>query len=188
MTSLRLFGTDDAAAAERASSSHLFEIIARSQRYRAIGWPYATSVVLHSLAMISIVFLVRYLSHAPLPTPSPPNRTLAHTFVFAGPGVGRNNRPRAAHRAQHSDVVPIAIAGDVAPSPLPPARGDIRAPETSPIVDEKPPQPAFDPPIPAGESRLTARRGDPTEAGLGSAAAPTARGLPTGDVRPGGLG
>jgi TonB family protein len=187
MTSLRLFETDRAATVEHATS-HLFETRPRSERYRARGWPYATSVVLHSLVMISMVVLGHYLASAPRSTPSHHDLRIAHTFVFTGFSVGRNNRPRVVHKTQHSDAIPVAIAGDVAPAPLPPARGNSRTPDTSAIIDEKPPQPAFDPPIPAGEARLTGRRGDPTEAGLGSAATPNVRGLPTGEVKSGGLG
>jgi len=184
MTTLRLFETDGASTAGHATS-HLFEA-ARSERFRASGWPYATSVVLHSLAMISIVILGRYLMPAPRSTPSHQDRRVAHTFVFTGFGAGRNDRPRGRMK-QRLNAAPVAIASDVAPSPLPPARGDLRQPEPSSIVDEKPPQPAFDPPIPPGNARVTGRRGDPTEAGLGSSTT-TVRGLPAGEVKSGGLG
>src|SRR5215831_17545742 len=148
MTNLRLFETDSGATAEHTTTSHLFETPPRSERYVAGGWPYATSMVLHSIAMISIVILGRYLTQAPPPIPSHPNRKLVHTFVLTGFGVGRNNRPRAA-KTQHPDAVTVAAANDVAPAPSPPpARGDSSTLETRSIVDEKPPQPAFDPPIP----------------------------------------
>src|SRR5215475_8958920 len=185
MTNLRLFETDSAATAEQATSN-LFEPSLRSEPYRASGWPYATSVVLHSIAMTVIVILGHYLTQAPPSIPTPPNRKLTHTFVFTAFGPGRLNRARTA-KTQHPDAVSVAAANEVAPAPSPPARGDSSALETRPTVDEKAQQPAFDPPIPAGESRLTARRGDPTEAGLGTAA-PNARGLPTGEVKSGGLG
>lgn len=184
MTSLRLFETDRPATAKNATS-HLFETPPRSERYRASRWPYGASMVAHSLAMVAIVTLTRYLTVAPPPTPAHHVRRLDRTFVFTTFGPGRMKR---LPRKTQLSASPIAIAGDVAPSPLPPARGDLRAPEKSSIVDEKPPQPAFDPPIPAGESRITGRRGDPAEAGLGSGAAPSVRGSPTGEVKSGGLG
>ena len=183
MTSLRLFETDGEAAED--ATSHLFETPPHSERYRASGWPYAISVVLHTMVLISLVILGRYLVQPPRPTPSRHIRRFTHAFVFTGFG-GDNNRPRVAHSTQHSKDVP-AIVGDAALAPLPPARGDSPAPETSSVVDEKPPRPAFDPPIPAGDSRMVGRHGDPSEAGLGSATA-NVRGLPTAEIRSGGLG
>jgi TonB family protein len=184
MTSLRLFETDGAAAEH--ATSQLFDTPPHSERHRASGWPYATSVVLHTMVIISLVVLGRYLVQPPRPAPSPPIPRLTHAFVFTGFG-GDNNRRRVAHSTRHSKDMPVAIFGDAALAPLPPARGDSPAPDTSSIVDEKPPQPAFDPPIPAGDSRMVGRRGDPSEAGLGSATA-NVRGLPTGEIRSGGLG
>jgi protein TonB len=144
-------------------------------------------MLLHSLVMIVMVILGRYLMHPPPSTPSHQDLRVAHAFVFTGFGAGRNNRLRAGHARQRPDAVPVAIASDVAPSPLPPAHGNLREPDPSSIVEEKPPQPAFDPPIPTGNARLTGRRGDPTEAGLGSGAT-NVRGLPSGEVKSGGLG
>jgi protein TonB len=186
MTNLRLFENDGASTVEQAPS-HLFETPPRSERYRPSGWPYATSMVLHSIVMTLMVILGHYLtSQAPRSAPVPQSRKLVHTFVFTG--AGHNNRPRGAHKTLHADVVPVAVASDVAPSPLPPAPSDSRVLETRSIVDEKPQQPAFDPPIPIREARLTGRRGDPTEAGLGTAAARNVPGLLGGDVKSGGLG
>jgi len=182
MTSLRLFETDGAAAAESAPSSHhLFGTPSQRQRYRARGWPYAASGMLHALTIVSLVVLARALTPAPRPTPAPPTRTVAHTFVFSG-SRGGNNRPRGATR--HSTDAPVAVEAEASP----PARGEPRAPDTNPIVEEKPRQSAFDPPVPVADAqRLVARHVDPREAGFGSAT-PTARGLPTAEIRPGGFG
>jgi protein TonB len=186
MTSLRLFETDGAAVYADATS-HLFDTPSQSKRYRARGWPYATSVVLHAMMMTSLVILGRYLVQTPLPAPERPVRTVAHAFVFTGLRGDNSNQPRVVHSTRHSKDVLVAVAGDVAPAPLPPPRGDSLAPDTSSLVEEKPPQPAFDPPILPGHSRMVGRRGDPSEAGFGSATA-NVRGLPTGEIRPGGLG
>ena len=185
MTSLRLFETDGPVVAE-AATSHLFGTPSRGERYRKRGWPYAASAVFHGVAMISIVVLARALTPAPRPTPEPPPaRTVAHTFVFGGVRGNGNNRPRTLHRTQRSTDVPVAVAADADPAPLPPPR----APDPSPIVDEKPLLRAgFDPPVPAAEApRLVARHAEPREAGFGTATS-TARGLPSAEVRPGGFG
>src|SRR5262249_35437820 len=98
-----------------------------------------------------------------------------------------NSRPRRPTKTQRSRRVPAAIAAGVAAAPVPAALGDSRVADTSSIVDEKPPQRGFDPPIPARDASLRGRRGDPREAGLGSATV-SVRGSPTAEIRPGGLG
>jgi TonB family protein len=70
---------------------------------------------------------------------------------------------------------------------MPAALGDSRAADTSSITDQQPPKSAFDPPIPDGRASLQGRRGDPSEAGLGSATV-NVRGSPTAESKPGGLG
>src|SRR5215467_14863385 len=129
MTSLRLFETDRPATGKDATS-HLFETPPRTERYRATGWPYAASMVVHSLAMVAIVTLTRYLAVAPQPTPSHHLRRLDRTFVFTTFGPGRTKR---LSRKTQLSASPITVAADVAPSPLPPARGDVRPPDTSSI-------------------------------------------------------
>jgi len=81
----------------------------------------------------------------------------------------------------------VAIVGNVATAPVPPALRDSRVADTRAIADAKPLRSAFDPPIPARDAPLKGRRGDPSEAGLGSATV-TVHGSPTGEIRPGGLG
>jgi len=81
----------------------------------------------------------------------------------------------------------VAIVSDVAAAPSPGAPGDSRVADTRPIADEKPQKSAFDPPLPTGDASLRGRRGDPSEAGLGSATV-NARGSPTAEIKPGGLG
>ncbi len=186
MTSLRLFDIDRAATAEH-TTSRLFELRPRIARNGPRGWAYATSAGLHSLAIVAMVIFGRYLFDAPRPTPVHHNRMVAHTFVFRQFGAGRTGRPRALHANQHPATVAVAVASDVAPAPLPPARGDLRAPDPTSSVDEKPPQPAFDPPIPPGNAALRGRRGDPIEAGLGHGAT-NVRGLPEAEIKFGGLG
>ncbi len=181
MTTLRLSDTGGAAAADN-TTPHLFDTPPHIERYRARGWPYASSMVLHAAAIVSAVTLGHYLTPPPRSAPPRRGRTLAHTFVFTGGGTKHGRR-----MAPKTPELFAGVADDAAASPLPPARGDSLAPDTRTVVVEKPPQPAFDPAIPAGEARLSGRRGDPSEAGLGSAA-PTLRGVPAGDVAPGGLG
>ncbi|HET9830360.1 MAG TPA: TonB family protein [Vicinamibacterales bacterium] len=188
MTSLRLSEAGGATAAEVAST-HLFATAARvGERYRARGWPYAASAVFHGVALMSIVVLARALTVTPpppAPTPLDETRTVAHAFVFGG--VHESRRPRSVRATSRPADIPVVIPGDSIP--LPPTRGESRA-EASPTIDEKPLQrAALDPPVPvvASEPRMTARYGDPKEAGFGSAT-PVARGLPSAEVRPGGLG
>jgi TonB family protein len=76
---------------------------------------------------------------------------------------------------------------DVAAARVPAARGDSGVADRNSIADEKPLKSAFDPPIPAGDASLRGRRGDPSEAGLGSATV-NVRGSPTAEIRSGGLG
>ena len=186
MTSLRLFEAGGATAAEVATS-HLFDTTAQPNRYRPHGWPYAASVVFHGVALISIVALARTLTSTPpaTPTPSRETRTIAHAFVFGG--LHDSRRPRSVRATSRPADIPIVIPGD--PIPLPPTRGESGAQEAPPTIDEKPLHTAFDPPVPvvASEPRMTARYGEPKDAGFGSAT-PVVRGLPTAEIRPGGLG
>ena len=186
MTALQLFETDGAAAAGDATT-RLFATASRTERYRRNGWPYATSMLLHAMAMISIAILARNLTRPPHSTPSRQSRRIVHAFVFTGLRGGGNHRPHTVQKTLHSNDVPVAVADDATVTSLPPALGDSRAPDTSSLLDENPPQPAFDPPVPAGKSRLTSRRGDPTEAGLGSAT-PNPPGLPSGQIGSAGFG
>jgi TonB family protein len=186
MTSLRLSEAGGATAAEVAPS-HLFEAAVRGDRYRARGWPYAASAIFHGVALVSIVVLARALTEMPRPVPTPPaeTRTVAHAFVFGG--VHESRRPRSVRATSRPADIPVVIPGDSIP--LPPTRGESRV-EASPTIDEKPLQrAALDPPVPvvASEPRMTARYGEPKEAGFGSAT-PVARGVPTAEIRPGGLG
>jgi TonB family protein len=184
MTSLRLLETDGEPTAENATP-HLFETL-RSARYRRSRWPYDISVLLHAIALVSVVILARHLTPPPPPTPAPSIQEVASVFVL--PAVDFDNtRHRRSSKTQHSKRVPVAIAASVAAAPAPPALGGSRVADTSAIVDEKPSKSAFDPPVPAGDASLRGRRGDPTEAGLGSATV-NARGSPTAATGPGGLG
>jgi len=184
MTSLRLSEAGGATAAGTARS-HLFDTAVRG--YRARGWPYVASVVFHGVALISIVVLVRALTEKPPPAPTPPveTRTVAHAFVFGG--LNDSRRPRSVRATTRHADIPVVIPGD--PIPQLPTRGESRAQEERPTIDEKPQRAAFDPPVPviASEPRMAARYGEPKEAGFGSAT-PVARGLPMAEVRPGGLG
>jgi TonB family protein len=184
MTSRGLSETDKTATVKHAAS-HLFDTL-RRDRYRPRGWPYATSVIFHVMAIVSVVALARALTQTPpRPAPSHQDRALAHAFVFGG--FHDSQRPRAVRKTSHPADVPVVVAGDSIP--LPPTRGELREPHANSMVDEKPLQTAFDPPIPvvASEPRMAARYGEPREAGFGSAT-PTVRGLPAADIRPGGLG
>jgi TonB family protein len=191
MTSLRLFETDGAPIAED-KTSHLFDAPLRSVRYRRSRWPYDISVVLHAIALVSVVILPRYFTKPPPPPPAPPIRDVTSAFVFTrfDSDNSRQRRPGKTPRANNtprSKHAPAAIVADVA-APVRSAPGDSRVvADTTSIADEKPTKSAFDPPVPAGESRLQGRRGDPSEAGLGSATV-NVRGSPTAEIRPGGLG
>lgn len=183
MTSLRLLETDETQIAEDATS-HLFETLPSSRRYRRSRWPYDLSVVLHAIALVSVVSLARYLTPPPRPTPAPPIQKVASVFVLPTVGV-ENTRHRRSSRTPHPKQVPVAIVGHVAAAPAPAADSSVA--DTRPTADEKPATSAFDPPIPAGHARLQGRRGDPIEAGLGSATV-NVRGSPAAEIRPGGLG
>src|SRR5262249_35224283 len=97
-----------------------------------------------------------------------------------------NSRHRRPSKTQPSKRAPVAIVADVAAVPVPAALGESRIVDTRPILDEKPPKCAFDPPIPVGDASMRGRRGDPTEAGLGSATANVRS--PAAETRAGGLG
>src|SRR5215813_9184045 len=156
MTSLRLFETGSGLIA-RHTTSHPFET--RAPRYRRRRWPYDASVVLHAVALISMVSLARPRTQPPLP--ARPIQNVASAVVLPKTGVDKSGhrRPSATPRSKH---VPAAIA------------------------DEEPSTSAFDPPIPNGRrASLQGPPGDPSEAGLGSTV--NVRGSPTADSRPGGL-
>jgi TonB family protein len=184
MTSLRLFETGGALIAEDATS-HLFETPPPSERYRRSRWPYDISVILHAIALVSVVSLARYLTPPPRSTPAVPIEN--STSVFVLPKIGIDNSHRRSTKTQHVQPVPVTVMADVAAARVPAARGDSRVADRSSIADEKPLKSAFDPPIPAGDASLRGRRGDPSEAGLGSATV-NVRGSPTAEIRPGGLG
>jgi protein TonB len=194
MTSLRLFETDGGLIAPDRTS-HLFETPPRSQRYRRNRWPYDLSVVLHAIALVSVVILARYFTPPPPPAPpAPPLQNAASVFVLPQSSVEstpKSSPQRRSSRTPHPKQVPAAIKASVvaapAPAPAPVALEDSRVADTRSIVDEKPSRSAFDPPIPSGDARLKGRRGDPSEAGLGSATV-NVRGSPAGEIRPGGLG
>lgn len=183
MTNLRLFETDGASIAEDATP-HLFET-PPSQRYRRSRWPYDISVVLHVLALVSVVSLGRHLSRPPATAPAPHVRNVTSAFVLTTFGV-ENSPQRRPRKTPRSKPVPVAVRADVAAAPAP-ALGKSAVEETSPTADDKPQKSAFDPPLPTSEARLQGRRGDPAEAGLGSATV-NVRGSPNAEVRPGGLG
>jgi TonB family protein len=184
MTSLRLFEIGGALSAEDATS-HLFETPPRSERYRRSRWPYDISVLLHAIALVSVVSLARYLTPPPRPTPAVPIEN--GTSVFVMPTFGIDNSHRRSRKTQHTRPVPVAVMADVAAARGPAARGDSRVADRSSLADEKPLKSAFDPPIPVGDASLRGRRGDPSEAGLGSATV-NVRASPTAEIRPGGLG
>ena len=181
MTSLRLFETDGALIAEDATS-HPFERPPRSERHRPSRWPYDISVVLHAIALVSVVSLARSLTPPPRPMPAPLTRNVTSAVALTTFGVD-SSRHRRSSNIRHPRKFPVAIVGNVGAAPVPFARGDSRAADTR----SKPLRSAFDPPIPAGDASLRGRRGDPSEAGLGSATV-NVRGSPTAEVRPGGLG
>jgi periplasmic protein TonB len=185
MTSLRLFETDGGLIAPDRTS-HLFETPPGSARYRRSRWPYDVSVVLHAIALVSVVILARYFTPPPPPTPALSPQDVASVFVLPKSSV-ESSPHRRSSRTPHPKQVPAAIRADVAAAPAPVARVNSRVADTPAIADEKPPQTAFDPPIPAGDASLRGRRGDPSEAGLGSATV-NVRGSPTAEIRPGGLG
>jgi TonB family protein len=207
MTSLRLFETDAASIAvdttvslsgdntlslsgdKRLSlsgdkTSHLFET-PPGARYQRSRRGYDASVVLHAIALVALVVLARRVTPPP-PAPAPPVRDVTSTFVFTKFDVD-NRRPRRPAQTQRAKRVPAAIVAEVATAPVRSAPAEPRVADTPAIEDEKPVKSAFDPPIPAGDARLQGRRGDPREAGLGSATI-NVRGSPTTETRAGGLG
>jgi TonB family protein len=187
MTSLRLFERDSAAAAEGRPSG-LFERGPHSARYRLRGWPYATSMIVHAIVMTSLVILVRHFTEPP-PSPPPlpaPERTVAHAFVFSGLRVD-HRRPRGVRKTQRSTNAPVAVVGDAGPAPQPSARDESRVQETTAIVEDAPVRTAFDPPIQAGNARMTGRHGDPRETAFGTAS-PSVRASPAAEIRSGGFG
>ena len=140
MTSLRLFETGSVLIAQH-TTSHPFET--RPPRYRRSRWAYDASVVLHAVALISVVSLARPRTQPPLP--ARPIQNVASAVVLPKTGVDKSGhrRPSTTQRSKH---VPAAIA------------------------DEEPSTSAFDPPIPDGRrASLPGPRGDPSEAGLESA-------------------
>jgi TonB family protein len=190
MTSLRLFETGGVLGVliGDETTPHLFETPSRSGRYPRSRWPYATSAVLHAVTLVFVVSLARYLTPPPRPAPPAPIQHVANAFILPkfGVDISRQRRSSKTPRARPASV---AIVGNVAPTPapMPAALGDSRVVDTRSIADEKPAKSAFNPPIPVGEASLRGRRGDPTEAGLGSATA-NVRGSPVAEAKAGGLG
>jgi periplasmic protein TonB len=185
MTSLRLFETGGARIVN--ATPHFFETPLLGERYRRSHWAYDTSVVLHATALVLVASLARYLTPPPSPTPpASPIQDVTSVFVLPKFGVDNSRHPRSS-KIQHSRKLPVTIAGDVAQAPLPPPLPESRVADTRPIPDETPPKSAFNPPIPAGDASLRGRRGDPSEAGLGSATV-NMRGSPAAEIRPGGIG
>jgi TonB family protein len=184
MTRLRLFETRGVPIAEE-TTSHRFETPPPGAPYRRSRWPYDVSVVLHAVAVLSVVSVARHLTPPPRPLPARPIQNVTSPFVLPTLAVDKGGHRRAS-KAQRSKHVP-AIAGDVAAAPAPAALGDSRVADTSSIADEEPPKSAFDPLIPDGRASLPGRRGDPSEAGLGNATW-NVRGSPTAKSKPGGLG
>jgi protein TonB len=185
MTSLRLFETDGATIAEN-TTSRLFETPPPSVRYRRSRWPYDISVVLHAMALVLVVNLAWHLTPPPPAAPAPPIQNFTSAFILPTFGVDESRR-RPSSRALHPKHVPVAIAASVGAPPAPPALGGSSVVDTSSIAVEQPSKSAFDPPIPAGDASLRGRRGDPSEAGLGSATV-NVRGSPAAATGPGGLG
>jgi TonB family protein len=188
MTRLRLFDSGSAVDAEGAASL-LFGTPPNTVPYRRRGWPYATSMIVHAIVTTSLVILVRHFTQPPPSPPLPPpqeNRTVAHAFVYSGFRVD-HRRPRGVRKTQHSANALVVAAGDTAPAPLPPARDESRVPETSAIVEDTPVRTVFDPPIPAGNARMTGRHGDPRETDFGTASA-SVRASPAAEIRSGGFG
>jgi len=186
MTSLRLFGTGGELIAED-TTSRLFRTPPRSERYQRSRWPYSASVALHAMALVSVVSLARYLTPPPRPAPAPPVRNITSTFVVTTFGLDTSRHRRTSNIRHPRQLPPAAIVGKVAAAPGPPPAAESRVADTTPVADEKPPKSAFDPPIPVGDASLQGRRGDPTEAGLGSATVNGHRSA-TAEIRPGGLG
>ena len=178
MTSLRLFETGGALIAEDATS-HPIET--RPVRYRRSRWAYDASVVLHAVAVILVVSLARHRTQPPLPA-----RPIQNASVLVRPGVDKSGQRRPS-RTRRSTHVPAAIAGAVAATLVPAAPRDSRVADTSSIADEEAPTGAFDPPIPDVHASLQGSRGEPSEAGLGSAIV-NVRGSSTADSMPRGLG
>ena len=89
------------------------------------------------------------------PLPPPPSQNVAHTFVFSGLRVDLK-RPRGVRKTQRSPRAPIVVPGEAGPAPLPSARNDSRVAETKAVVADTPVKIAFDPPIQAGNARMTA--------------------------------
>jgi len=193
MTSLRLFESGGALITADTTShrfeTRLFETPPPSARYRRSRWPYDASVVLHAVALVSVVILARHLTPPPRPLPAHPIQDVTSAFVLPTFAVDTSLHRRRSSKTSRSRPVPSAIARDVAAVPMPAALGDSRVADTSAIAEQKPQKSAFDPPIPDGRASLQGRRGDPTEAGLGSATV-NVRGSPSpaAEIRPGGLG
>ena len=185
MTSLRLFGTGGELTAEDATS-RLFTTPPRREPCQRSRWPYATSVALHAMALVSVVSLARYLTPPPRPTPAPPVRNVTSTFVVTTFGL-ESSRHRRSSTMRHPTQPPVAIVGDVAAVPGPPPATESRVADAIPVAEETPQKSAFDPPIPVGDASLQGRRGDPTEAGLGNATVNGHKSA-TAEIRPGGLG
>jgi TonB family protein len=139
MTSLRLFETGGVVIAQR-TMSHPFETRPPRARDRRSRWPYDASVLLHAVALISVVSLARHRAQTPLPAGPLPNN--ASGVVLPGRDVDKSGYGRPG-RTQRFRRVPTVIA------------------------DEEPSKSAFDPPIPDGRRASLQGYRDPSEAGLG---------------------
>jgi TonB family protein len=137
MTSLRLFETGGVLIAQH-TTSHPFETRPPRARDRRSRWPYDASVVLHVVALISVVSLARHRAQPPVPAGPLPN--VASAVVLPRPDVDKSGHRRPS-RTQRSRRVPAVIA------------------------DEEPSKSAFDPPLPAGRRASLQGYGDPSEAG-----------------------
>ena len=147
MLSLRWIEIGGGVLIAEHTTSHLFETPPRSERYPPSRWPYGSSVVLHAMALVSVVSLARSLTPPPRPTPEPPIQHVTNVFVLPKFGVD-TTRHRPSRQTQPSKRVPVAVVGDVAAAPVPAALGDSHVVDTSSIADEKPPKSAAGPPIP----------------------------------------
>ncbi len=91
MTSLRLFEIGGASIAEDATS-RLFKT---PLRYRRSRWPYDISVVLHAVALVSVVNFAWYLTPPPPPAPAPPIKNFTSAFILPTVAVDDSQRRRS---------------------------------------------------------------------------------------------
>src|SRR5215471_9526716 len=112
MLSLRMIETGGGVLIAEHTTSHLFETPPRCERYPPSRWPYGSSVVLHAMALVSVVSLARYLTPPPRPAPAPPIQHVTNVFVLPKFGVDNSRHPRS--RQTQPKRVPVAVVGDVA--------------------------------------------------------------------------